>query len=56
MFDVADVLGREASINRSGAWGKIQALLTSPRPLKEIDADLKQTEEKIMRLLGETTA
>ncbi len=29
---------------------------TPPRPLEEIDADLKQAEEKIMRLLREVTA
>jgi len=49
------VLGRETSINWNGAWKKIQALLTPSRPLQEIDADLKQTEEKIMRLPGEIT-
>jgi len=29
---------------------------TPPRPLEEIDADLKLAEEEIMRLLGEVTA
>ncbi len=29
---------------------------TPPRPLEEIDADLKQAEEEIVRLLGEVTA
>ena len=29
---------------------------TPPRPLEEIDADLKQAEEEIMRLLREVTA
>ena len=29
---------------------------TPPRPLAEIDADLKQMEEKIVRLLREVTA
>ena len=29
---------------------------TPPRPLEEIDADLKKAEEKIMRLLREVTA
>jgi hypothetical protein len=47
--DSKDKVGYEINFNRH--FYKY----TPPRPLEEIDADLKKAEEKIMRLLREVT-
>jgi len=45
-----DKVGYEINFNRHFY------VFTLPRPLAEIDAELKQAEEEILRLLGEVTA
>ena len=68
--DIADYFRREVEPHVLDAWADGEKIKTAyeinfnrrfykytpPRPLAEIDADLKQMEEKIVRLLREVTA